>query len=486
MSLRRFLMPGLMSLLAAGCATHEMPAPPRIDVPTAFRETDPRWTRLSPQDAAPRGAWWTIFADPTLDRLVEQGLAANTGIAQAAARLAQSRAVAATAQANRMPTLGASGGVSRQGGPLINAAGADGTLMQAAAQAGWEIDLIGRLSRTAGAAELDARSREAALESTRLMVAADIAAHYFSLRGIDDEAAVVRATQKAQQDSLALTESRQRSGLSTELDVVRVRGEIATLEADAAALARRRADLEHALALLLGQPASTFQQGAINARSALPVVPPGIPSTVLARRPDVSAAERGMAAARTRLGVAHDAWFPNLNLTASGGYASSELGSLFSIASRAWGIGALLSLPIFDGGRREAGIRNAQAELELNVAAYREQVLVAFKDVEDQLAALRHLADQAEATRVAAAAGTRAAELARSRHANGLVSQLEVLGAERGALKARRAAQAIEAQRFASTVALIRALGGGWGDAPTVGRTGNDVSVAARPAPQVQ
>ena len=205
-------------------------------------------------------------------------------------------------------------------------------------------------------------------------------------------------------------------------------------------------------------------------RTALPLIPAGLPSTLLTRRPDVSAAQSSMLAAQARVGVAQAAWFPSLALTASGGYASPELGDLFQWSARAWGIGALLSLPLFDGGRREAGLRNASAELDASLADYRERVLVAFRDVEDQLAALRLLAEQAGAQERAVAAASRATVLSDSRYRNGFVSQLDLLDAQRSELTNRRQALQVKAAQYQATVGLVRALGGAW-DAPMAGLT---------------
>src|SRR5258706_420333 len=226
---------------------------------------------------------------------------------------------------------------------------------------------------------------------------------------------------------------------------------------------RRRAELEHALAVLVGEVSSNFALPVEEWKTALPVIPAGVPSTVLARRPDVSAAQSGMLAAQQRVGVAKAAWFPDVSLTGSGGYASTELGDLFKWSARAWGVGALLSLPVFDGGRRAAGVQNAGAQLDEAVAHYREQVLVAFRDVEDQLSALRLLSEQSGAQADAVASATRTTALSDARYRNGLVSQLDLLDARRSELRNRRQALQVRAAQYEATVGLVRALGGGWG-----------------------
>lgn len=458
----------LAALLLAGCATVPPIDPAALPAaPPAFKEADSRWTTVAPAEAQPRGTWWKAFADPVLDGLIDQATRGNTSIQVAAARLAQARALVRSAQADRSVQVGVGAGAVRQTDPQLG--GRPVTLLSAGADLGYEVDLFGRLARTTDAAALDAQAREALLESTRLLVQANVAQTYFTIRALDNERALVRATLVAYHDTLRLTERRFQAGDVAELDVARVTSEVAATESDALALDRARAELEHALAVLIGEVASRFQLASADWTAAVPLIPPGVPSTVLARRPDVSAAQRSMLAAQARVGVANAAWFPNLLLTGSAGYASPELGDLFKWSARAWSVGALLSLPIFDGGRREAGVQNAQAELEAALATYREQILVAFKDVEDQLSSLRLLDDQAAAQARAVAAADRATMLSNSRYRNGLVSQLELLDAQRSELRNRRQALQVRSAQYQATVALIRALGGSWEPVPREG-----------------
>ena len=453
--------PLFAALVLAGCAsapTADPQSPPAT--PAAFKEGDGLWTRVAPAEAQPRGTWWKAFNDPVLDDLVARADRSNNGIQIAAARLAQARALLRSADADRSVQVGLGAGAVRQSNP---AAGVPlGTVLSAGANLSYEIDLFGRLSKASDAATLDARSREALLQSTRLLVQADVARSYFALRALDTERALVRDTVVAYRDTLRLIERRFAAGVVAELDVARVRSEVAATDSEAIALERQRSQLEHALAVLAGEPASSFRIEVAGWDAALPVVPAGVPSTVLARRPDVSAAQNSLQAAQARVGVAQAAWFPNLTLTSSGGFASNELSDLFKWSARAWSIGALASLPIFDGGRREAGVANAKAELDAALASYREQVLVAFKDVEDELAALRLLSDQQQAQERAVGSAARATTLSESRYRNGLVSQIELLDAQRSELRNRRQALQVRAAQYQSTVGLIRALGGGW------------------------
>jgi multidrug efflux system outer membrane protein len=453
------------ALWLAGCAS---PAP--IDpaalptVPDTFKQAaavpDAKWAATAPAEAQPRGDWWKAFGDPVLDDLADRAGRQNTSVQSAAARLAQARALLGRAQADRLPQVSASAGAQRFSNPDTGWQPAN--LGSAGASVAYEADLFGRLSGAARAASLDAQSREALLQSARLAAQADVAQAYFQLRALDVERGIVGDTLTAHRNTLRLVESRQRAGDIAELDVARVRTELAATESEALALDARRALLEHAVAVLVGEPASRFSLAPAAWDAALPSVPAGVPSTVLARRPDVAAALGQMQAEQQRVGVAQAAWFPSLSLTASGGYASPELSDVFKWSARSWAVGALLSLPLFDGGRRQAGVDAAQAELEGGLVAYREKVLVALREVEDELASLRLLAEQAQAQARAVDSASLATRLSASRYRNGLVSQLELLDAQRSELRSRRQAVQVKVAQYLATIGLIRALGGGW------------------------
>ena len=452
------------ALILAGCASVPQIDPTSIPAtPAAFKEGDGRWTRAAPAEAQPRGEWWKAFNDPVLDDLVARAERGNTELQVAAARLAQAEAALKAANADRWPQLGLGAAAIRERGlPDLSTTSPPMTLTSVGATLGYEADLFGRIASAARAAKLDAQSREGLVQSTHLAVQASIAQAYLALRATDDERALVRGTVKTFLETLKLTERRFGAGDVAELDVTRARTEVAATESEAIALDRRRAELEHALAVLVGEPASSFQVREASWDTALPVVPAGVPGTVLARRPDVSAAQLSLMAAQQRVGVATAAWVPRVNLTASGGQASTDISDLFKWSARAWTVGALLSLPIFDGGRRDAGIDNARAEMDIALARYREQILGAFRDVEDQLASLHLLAEQADAQSRAVTAASRTTALSGVRYRNGLVSQLELLDAQRSELRNRRQALAVRAAQYQATVGLVRALGGGW------------------------
>jgi multidrug efflux system outer membrane protein len=454
----------LILLLLSGCSA----SLPRIDpaalptLPAAFKESDGRWTAAPPAEAEPRGEWWKAFKDSVLDDLIERANGANDDIKVAAARLAQARAFLRGAKAERAPQANASATGARARGIVNGVPDVQRNLFSAGVDLSYEVDLFGRLRQVADAAALDARASEGLLRSTQLLVQSQVAQTYFALRALDAERELVRGTLRTYRETLALTERRWRAGDVAELDVARAAVEVAATESDALALERQRSALEHALAVLIGEVASAFALAPAEWTAALPVIPAGVPSTVLARRPDVSAAESELAAAQTRVGVAKAAWFPRLALTGSAGYASSDLGDLFAWSARSWGIGAIAATPIFDGGRRKAGIESAGAAFDAALARYREEILVAFKDVEDQLAALRLLAEQAEAQQRAVGSAAHATALSEARYRNGYVSQLELLDAQRSELRNRRLALQVRSARYQSTVALVRALGGGW------------------------
>jgi len=452
----------LMSLFLAGCATslpeiapEKLPEPP----PAEFKG---KFTLAAPAEAQPRGEWWKAFNDPILDQLVERASQGNSSVRVAAARLAQARALVRATDADRSPQVGLGAGARRAQGIVGGDAGPARNLFTVGADFSYEVDLFGRLSHATQAAKLDAQAQEGLLQSARLLVQAGVAQTYLALRALDSERDLVRTTLNTYRETLALTERRWRAGDVAELDVARASTEVSATESEYLALERRRAELESALAVLVGEAPSKFSLPDAEWRTALPAIPAGVPSTVLTRRPDVSAAQYTMLAAQSRVGVAKAAWFPNVALTGFGGYASTDIDDLLQWSSRAWLIGALVSLPLIDGGRRKAGIESTSAQLDGAVAQYREQVLVAFKDVEDQLAALRLLSEQAEAQARAVSSASRTTSLSGARYRAGYVSQLELLDAQRSELRNRRQALQVRSDRFQSTVALVRALGGSW------------------------
>ncbi|HEY0956988.1 MAG TPA: efflux transporter outer membrane subunit [Roseateles sp.] len=445
------------ALLLAGCASVGSVDPSQLpQAPAAYKAT-------SANDAtALTAAWWQPFADPVLDDLVARAMDANTTVQSAANRLAQARAALGSAQSSRLPQVGVSAGASRGADPGASA----GTQYSAGLNLAYELDLGGRLLHERNAAALDVQAREQLLADARLLVQANVARGYLALRALDTERDIVRETVAAYGETLSLTEKRARAGDVADLDLARVRAELAANEAEALSLDRRRVELETALAVLLGEPASNFRLAPKAWTTALPVVPAGLPSELLQRRPDLAAARSQLEAAQARVGVARAAWWPSLSLTAQGGGISSEVSDLLRSGASTWGLGLLGALPIFDGGRREAGVNAAKAQLDGSTIAFREQFLLALKDVEDQLGALSLLQAQGEASARAVSAAGQALKLSDARYRNGFVSQLELLDARRSELANKRAALQVRSAQYQATVGLIRALGGGWSPAP--------------------
>ncbi|WP_036594050.1 efflux transporter outer membrane subunit [Ottowia thiooxydans] len=461
--LRSALLPLVAALVLAGCASTAQVATD-ITTPAQFKE-QPVNTAGATAPVQAAGDWWRAFNDPTLDAVVERAAVSNTSIQQAAARLAEARAIARTVDSDRSVQVGLGAGANRQAGLDRNQSNKPSTMLNAGASISYELDLFGKLAGASNAATLDVQSRESLLQSARLLVQAETAQTYLALRALDAERALVREQVEAYSDTLRLTERRVRAGDLAELDLARVKTELAATESEAIALERQRTLLEHALAVLTGEFASNFELPTTEWSTALPNIPAGVPSTVLERRPDVIAAQKTVQAAQARVGVAQTAWFPSIALTGSGGSASSDLSDLFKWSARSWGIGALLSLPILDGGRREAGVKGASAQLDGALASYREQVLIAFREVEDQLSSLRLLREQSAVQTMAVASARRATVLSDSRYRNGYVSQLDLLDARRSELRNRRQALQVKSAQYQATVGLIRALGGGWGEA---------------------
>jgi multidrug efflux system outer membrane protein len=467
------------TVLLAACSVAPTYQRPDAQVGAAFKESVPesaQWKLAQPSDALARGEWWTIFGDPKLDELQAEAARANQTLRAGFARLAQARAAAGIAESQRFPQIEAGFGATRlRASPASQGLPADAgvppqTLWRAQAFASYEVDLFGRVANAVAAARADVEQTEGLYKSLLLAIQADVAANYLALRGLDAEIALLAETVRLREQALALVERRLKAGEIAELDVARAKTELATTRAERTALERRRAEIEHALAVLVGKTPAELSLAPQPLAFAPIAVPAGLPSSLLERRPDIAAAERAMAAANARIGVARAAWFPRLTLTGLLGLESAEFGDLARSASRTWALGPLagtaLSLTVFDGGRRAANERGAEAAYEEAVAAYRQTVLGALREVEDGLSGLRLLAQQAAEQANSVESAQRAADLSGTRYRAGYVNYLEVIDAERQVLATRRAATQIERERALATVALIRALGGGWEGAP--------------------
>ena len=470
MSPLRGVVLGGLALLTAGCAVGPNYRRPMLETPTAWKEARPVdpaiWQQARPVDGEPRGAWWELFNDPDLNVLEIQVAQANQSVEAAVARLDRARAVARLPKADLLPTLESNPSIDHFQRSLGSFGGA-GTLtnddFRVPFDLSYEVDLWGKVRRAFEAARADAQASQAAYETVLLSVTAETARTYFLLRALDMELDALRKTVDLRREAQRIVNQRVEVGLASELDRARVAAEVKTAEAESFDVERQRAELEHALAVLCGRAASEFSVAArLPDTDSPPQVPAGIPSRVLERRTDVAEAERLMAAANARIGVAMAASFPSLTLVGSGGWESAKLEDLISADSLVWSIGPRLSVPIFSGGRNAANLKAARADHRQANAEYRWRVLVAFQEVEDALAAVRLLAEQHAAQADVVSASQHAASLSLERYKQGLVSFLDVVDAERGRLDAERRAARIRGQRMAATILLIKALGGGW------------------------
>ena len=447
----------------------------RPDVPAAATWRDIEnlaWKTGAPADAFARGEWWKLFADATLDDLEARALAANQDLRAAAARVEEARAGTGVARSAYWPQVATDLGVTRtQGSSTVSNPLPDtlATTYRAPLIASWELDLFGRIRRLNEGARAEAEASAATFEAVRLALTAEVAVSYFSLRALDQESALIADGVALRQRALDLVASRRKGGAATDFDVARAETELALTQADAAATANHRAALQNALAVLVGEPAASFQLSVVSNQpgALVPAVPAGLPAELLERRPDVAAAERALAAANARIGVAKAAFFPAISLTGGAGYASGDIDLLFKTDSRTWAIGPSLYLPIFQGGRNRANLARSRAAYDGSVATFRQSVLVAFREVQDALTGTRLLAAQSAAQERAVEAARRAGALAQKRYDAGFVNYFEVIDAQRTVLSAERTAAQLAAQRLNNSVTLIKALGGGWAAKPT-------------------
>ena len=471
-----------------GCTVGPAYQRPSTPVPASYKTTNELagWKEAEPLDKVPKGSWWALFADETLNGLEQKATAANQELKAAVARVDQARATARVARSDLLPSVNLDPSFTRArflapGGERVTA-----STLSVPLDLSYEIDLWGRVRRGFESARAEAQSALAAYYNVLLTLQSDVAQNYFQLRALDAELATVSSTVGLRKEQVRLVRSRFEGGIGSELDVARAETELATAEAEAEALAERRARLENSLAILVGANPTSFKLAPLGQAErgwnpAPPGIPAGLPAQLLERRPDVADAERQLAATNARIGVAKAAFFPVVQLTASGGYLSADVESLFNWDGRVWSLGPSISLPVFTGGRNRANLERARAAYEEALAKYRQQILVAFGDVENSLAGIRHLGLEAVAQDRAVANARRAAELANERYRSGIVSYLEVVDANRERLQAERAQAQLAGERLVVAVQLIKALGGGWSEKMVA--TGHDIGMSKRVAP---
>jgi NodT family efflux transporter outer membrane factor (OMF) lipoprotein len=483
-------MHGLIALTSAlsilsGCTVGPDYARPNAQTPAAYKESE-GWKVAQPGDEMNRGKWWEIFGDQRLNALQEQVVISNQNVLLAESNFRQARALVQSARSAYYPTASVGVGVTRSKAsatlgqrPVAPGALTDYTLP---IDVSWEPDIWGKVQRSVEANRASAQASAADLESIQLSARAELAQDYFLLAAVDAQKQLLDATVVAYDKSLQLTKNRYAAGVASKADIVLAEAQLKTTQAQAIDLGVQRAQLEHAIALLIGKPASDFSLPTIPLAAVAPPVPTGLPSELLERRPDIAAAERRVAAANAEIGVTIAAFYPTVTLGVTGGFETTNAAKWLTMPSKFWSIGANASETLFDGGLRRAQTDQARAAYDGTVASYRQTVLTGFKEVEDNLAALRILEQEAQVQAEAVAASEQSVTLTTNQYKAGTVSYLAVVVTQASALSNERTAVDILARRLTANILLIKALGGGWSASqlPTNEQLSSDSSPSAR------
>ncbi|TXJ05047.1 MAG: efflux transporter outer membrane subunit [Alicycliphilus sp.] len=453
--------------LLAGCASAPPYQRPAIALPAQFKQATTAaqdagiWRPVQPQDAPAPEAWWSLYADPDLDRLQQQAASANPGIAQAVARLRAAQAAVAGSRAGLLPSLGASGTATRARSATGSGGGTNNSY-SLGLNASWELDLWGRLSGAVDASQAQAQASSADLAAARLSLQASLAQAYFALRTAEAQQRLLQESLAAYEQSWQLTRNRERAGVASSADVAQAEAQYKSTQAQLIEAGTSRAQLEHALAALLGLAPAAFDLPATGLLPAPPLVPAELPAELLRRRPDIAAAERRVAAANADLGVARTAYFPALTLSGAAGYRGARLSDLVSAPQLFWSLGPALAATLFDGGARDASVESARAALDLATAGYRQSVLTALQEVEDNLAAATSLAQQQQVQTEAVAAAQRALDVVSNQYRAGTVAYLNVLSAQTTGLAARRSLIDVQGRRLVAVNTLLKNVAGRW------------------------
>ena len=461
----------LLSGCSIGPSYHRPTAFGTNDFPQTFAEaTTNSWKQAEPAAHLARGDWWSIFRDAELNRLEIVATAGNQEVAATVARFNQARALVNVARSDLYPHVSSSPTYTRE---RTSANRSDNGERAGTAHnfnnfiipldASWELDLWGRVRHQVEAARARLAASSADMQSLQLSIQAEVAIDYFTFRLLETQHAIVAQSIETYQRSLDLTRNRRAGGIASDLDVSQAETQLRSAEAQLPALERESSRVRHALAALCGQPPGTFSLTTTNVNlETVPSVPLSLPSELLERRPDISAAEQRMIAANAQIGVAQTAFYPRLTVGGTAGLESINAGSLFTWPSRFWAVGPTLEIPLFTGGRNRANLEATRAGYDETVANYRQTVITAFQEVEDQLAAQRLLATEIQAQAAALTAARRTLEIATNRYKAGLVTFLEVAVAQTAALERELSVGRLQAERLSASASLAKALGGGW------------------------
>ena len=465
----RALIAVIGSAIVASCAVGPNYVRPKVDTTAAYKEQGD-WKPSEPSDALTRGPWWQIFSDPVLDDLEKQVDVSNQTLKSAEASYFQARAVLDQARAGFFPVISATAGRDYSNGANAaqRAAAANGTpsgttiLNSVTASASWELDVWGKIRRTVEANTALAQSSAAAVAAARLSAQGTLAATYFQLRSQDQLETLLADTVAAETRSLKIAQDQYNAGVAAKADVLTAETQLLSSQALQVNAQVPRATLEHAIAVLVGKQPAQLSVAAVPLRTDVPTVPAGVPSTLLERRPDVAEAERKVAAANAQIGVAVSAYFPSLSLAASDGYEGNTVSHLFNAANRVWSFGPSLAETLFAGGALRAQTAQARFAHDASVAEYRQTVLTGFQQVEDEIATLRILEQQASVETAAVKVAQEAQDLTLNQYKAGTVPYSSVVSAQTAALSNEEAALTVLLNRLNASVALIEALGGGW------------------------
>ncbi|MGE5446079.1 MAG: efflux transporter outer membrane subunit [Ignavibacteriales bacterium] len=462
------------SILLSACSLAPKYVRPPVQVPAAYKELTPEnfketegWKVAQPKDDVIRGKWWEMFNNPELNALEEQVNISNQNIVAAFANFLSARAIVKEARAQYFPMVTTSPSIARSRrsstlGQSISSLGTSATDYSLPFDASWELDLWGRIRNTVKANASEAQATAADLENIRLTAQAEVAVDYFEIRALDAQKQLLDSTVIAFKESLELTQARYQTGIASEEDVAQAKTQLETAQAQDTEVGVQRAQFEHAIALLVGKPASMFSIPVEPLKTHPPAIPFGVPSQLLERRPDIAAAERRVAEANAQIGVAKAAYFPTVTLSGSAGFESSSIANLFTWPSLVWSLGSTLAQTLFDAGLRKATVEQFEASYDQTVANYREVVLTAFQEVEDNLAALRILSQELHQQDAAVKSSERFLTLATDRYKFGIDNYLNVIIAQTSLLSNQRTEVNIRMQQMTASVQLIEALGGGW------------------------
>ncbi|MGG2397091.1 efflux transporter outer membrane subunit [Pseudomonas sp. SH1-B] len=466
---RRYSLLVLLGLLG-GCTLGPDYQRPALDVPAQFRQVE-GWKPAAPADALARGAWWELYGDAELNALVERLQVSNQNLAASEAQFRQARALVRSSRASLFPTLSGSAGMTRSGqgtgsssSGSLSSNGSSGISKSydLSLNVGWELDIWGRLRRDLEASRADFQASAADLAAARLSLQSELVQNYLQLRVLDEQKRLLDATVTAYARSLRLSENQYRAGIVPKSDVTQATTQLKSTQAQSIDLDWQRAQLEHAIAVLVGVSPAELQIAARESVPMLPSIPAQVPSQLLERRPDVAAAERRVMAANARIGVAEAAWFPDLTLSASGGYRGSNYADWIDLPNRFWSIGPQLAMTLFDGGARSAELSRSEAAYDQTVAEYRQAVLDSFREVEDYLVQLRVLEQESGIQQEALEAARESLRLIDNQYRAGTVDYSSVVTVQATALNNERSSLTLLGSRLAASVQLIAALGGGW------------------------